>query len=170
VLNDSDRPVAVVREMFPTTGPYAPERVIAAAEAISELWRYLGHALAGRGEGIAALDQVSDAYDLVGNLAEADSRASDVLQRLKSWTNYVDARSMDNYGQVSTGRYAVTRDAFDGTPDNVSSIVKLAGRFLHESAVHHSNSASALRSAHSQLSYVYTVELDEDDENDAGDY
>lgn len=166
--NDQIDRVAAVRELFPPTGPHSPESVIAAAEAISELWRYLGHAFVFGSERIKSLDQVSDAYTLVGNLAEADERASTVLQRLRTWTNYVDARSIDNYGQVSTGRYGNTSDPI--TPDEVSRLMALAGRFLGQSSVHHSNSANDLRSAHSKLSYVYTVDSDgEDDDYDEDD-
>lgn len=145
--NDID-PVKVVQELFPTIGPHTPEKVIAAAAVIAELWRYLGHAFQPRAAIIEPLENLGDAYDFVGELALADHRAADVLARLTHWATYVGDRS------VGTKHYGITDP--DGSLDQIQSLMNRVTRYFSDSSGTHVTSAESLDRAHSQLSFVYT--------------
>ncbi|MEU9516874.1 hypothetical protein, partial [Micromonospora sp. NPDC048169] len=122
-------PVAAVQELFPTTGPHTPEQVIAAAESIAELWRYLGHAFQPQSGRIEPLENLSDAYSFVGNLALADQRATEILLRLAHWSTYIGDRS------VNTEHYGITDP--DGSIDQIQSLMhRVKGCFSDSSASH----------------------------------
>lgn len=136
-----------ISELWPTTGPHSAESIINAAEAIDELWRYLGHAFQGYAAKIEPLENPADVYTVLGALISADMRASEVLARLGHWSEYVASRSMgtDHYGHSDD----------DGAADTVQSTMNTVTRHLRNAASKHVTAAEVLNLAHSQLSYVY---------------
>lgn len=146
-----------IAELWPTTGPHSAESIIAAAVAISELWRYLGHAFQGYAAKIEPLENVSDVYTLVGALTEADMRAADILARLGHWSDYIAARSDPHRGS-GYGEYGHTDD--DGAPDTVQSTMNTVTRHFRNAASHHVTSAELLNTAHGQLSFIYNKPTD----------
>ena len=150
--NNIDR-VKAVQDLFPTNGPHTAEQVIAAADAIAELWRYLGHAFQGYAAKIDALEDLSEAYRFVGNLAVAEHRSANILERLVHWAHYVGARS------VGTDAYGISDP--DGSIDQIESLMNRVGKHLAKAATSHLEADTALNRAHSQLSFVWTNQDDD---------
>jgi hypothetical protein len=138
---------AFVDHIWPTTGPHTAESIISAAAAIAELWRYLGHAMQGYAAKVEPLENPADVYTLIGELAQADHRAANILERLGHWSEYVASRSM------GTDHYGHTDD--DGAPDTVQSTMNNITRHLRDASAAHVTSAESLDRAHNPLSYVY---------------
>lgn len=150
--NNIDR-VAAVRDLFSTNGPHSPEQIIEAAAVIAELWRYLGHALRPQTGRIEPLENLSNAYSLVSELALADRRAVDILNRLGHWAVNIGDRS------TYSSDYGVTDP--DGSPDQIQSLmIRVAGLFQH-SAGAHEIAAGNLDRVHNQLAFVYTDATDD---------
>ena len=148
--NDIDR-VQVVREMFSTNGPHTPESMIAAAEAIAELWRYLGHAtISGTRE---ILTDPADAYTLTGALAAADRSSVDVLERLALYARNIGDES------TYTKHFGITDP--DGSYDQIQSLMNRVTSHLREAASNQGAAAGWLDRAHSQLSFVYRDQEDD---------
>ncbi len=152
-MNTNIDRVSAVQQLFPTTGPHTPDQVIAAAEAIAELWRYLGHAFQPRAAVIEPLENLSDAYSFVGNLALADQRATEILQRLTYWAAYIGDRSVD------TQHSGITDP--DGSIDQIQSLMNRVKSGFTDASAAHELSHRYLGRAHEQLSFVFTND-DED--------
>jgi hypothetical protein len=64
-------PDEVLAGLFPVEGPHTQEKTVAAADAISELVRYLNHATGPRGAGKEALPFPADVDRVLGSLESA---------------------------------------------------------------------------------------------------
>lgn len=149
---NTDR-VTAVRELFSTTGPHTPEQVIAAAEAIAELWRYLGHATT---ETRKVLANPADAYSVTGALAAAERSSVDVLGRLGIWARGI--------GDESTYTDHFGHDDPDGTQDQIQSVCHMAAGYFRDASNNHEVAAQRLDLAQNVLASLYR-NADDDDLN-----
>lgn len=149
---NTDR-VAAVRDLFPTNGPHSPEQIIEAAAVIAELWRYLGHAFRPQAGRIEPLENLSNAYSLVAELALADHRSVDILNRLAHWATYVGDRS------TYSRDYGISDP--DGSPDQIQSLMTRVAGLFQDSAGAHEIASGYLHRVHNQLAFVYTDAVDD---------
>ncbi|MEU4843265.1 hypothetical protein [Nocardia testacea] len=149
--NNIDR-VEAVENLFPIDGPHTPETLIAASQAIAELWRYLGHATISGTRKI--LTDPADAYTMVGALAAAERSSVDVLERLSTWAR--------NIGDESTYTDRFGHDDPDGTRDQIQSNCHLIAGYLRDITNNHEVAAQRLDMAQSGLGHLYR-DADDDD-------
>ncbi|MFF0529553.1 hypothetical protein ACFYT3_14285 [Nocardia amikacinitolerans] len=135
----------LINQAFPLDGPHTADTAIAAAAAIAELWRYLGHATIGGARELLA--DPADACTVVGLLGDADRRADDVLYRL--------ARYAVNVGDESTYTDHFGHDDPDGSPDQIQAGMHQAATELRAAANGHNWSALGLDRAAGWLSHIY---------------
>ncbi|WP_068058156.1 hypothetical protein [Nocardia xishanensis] len=137
--------IDLINRTFPIDGPHSADTAIAAAAAIAELWRYLGHATI---DGLRdLLADPANAYTIVGLLSDADRRADDVLHRLAHY-----AISM---GDASTYTDHFGHDDPDGSPDQIQAGMHQAATELRTAANGHDWSALGLDRAAGWLSHIY---------------
>ncbi|MEV6769927.1 hypothetical protein AB0N05_15000 [Nocardia sp. NPDC051030] len=74
----------VVHRHWPLDGPYTAESLVAAADAMGELNRYLAHATICNPQ--ETLPSAPGAYPLFGNLAHSTHTQGEVLQNLARWS------------------------------------------------------------------------------------
>ncbi|MFI2473465.1 hypothetical protein [Nocardia xishanensis] len=135
----------LINQTFPLDGPHTAETVIAAAAAIAELWRYLGHATIGGTRDLLA--DPADAYTVVGLLSAADLRAADVVECLARYAVHV--------GDESTYTDRFGHDDPDGSPDQIQAGMHQAATELRAAANGHHWSATSLDRAAGWLSHIY---------------
>lgn len=131
----------LINQAFPTIGPHTPDTMRAAADAIAELWRYLGHASFQLGQSTPA-----DVYDLAVNLRTAEDRAANVLDRLSDHVATI-ANNADQYGH--------TDDSGD-----VESCANLAADFLRNAAGNTRTAGRRLDHAAQYLGCLYVRETE----------
>lgn len=144
--------VAVVRDLFPTIGPHTPEQMIAAAEAIAELWRYLGHATISGTRKI--LTDPADAYTVTGALVAAERSSVDVLERLGIWARGI--------GDESTYTDHFGHDDPDGTQDQIQSVCHMTAGYFRDASNNHEVAAQRLDLAQNFLASLYRNADDDD--------
>ncbi|WP_435590785.1 hypothetical protein [Nocardia sp. bgisy118] len=137
--------IDLINQAFSLDGPHTADTVIAAAAAIAELWRYLGHATIGGTRNLLA--DPADAYSVVGLLSVADRRATDVLERLAGYAV--------NVGDESTYTKHFGHDDPDGSPDQIQAGMHYAATELRQAANSRRWSASELDRAAGWLSHIY---------------
>lgn len=134
----------LIDEMWSIDGPFTTESVLAAAETIDQLWRYLGRAFApsvSNVEPVASLENPRDFYALVGSIVAADLKASAVLARLGHWSNAVGNRAAES--------------GPDQDNDASNTVFASIGRQVCNAASTHATAAEQLNTAHFWLDRAY---------------
>jgi hypothetical protein len=150
-MDTNTDPVTAVQELFSTRGPHTAESVVAAAQVIAEMWRYLGHATNHTREVLA---NPADAQLVFGALASADRRSTEVLDRLSIYAR--------NLGDESTYTDRFAHDDPDGTTDQIQSTGHTAAFWLADAANQHRPAASRLEAAADLFSHLYRTQDDDE--------
>ncbi|MBL1079478.1 hypothetical protein JK358_34240 [Nocardia sp. 2] len=140
-INRSD----MVQMLWPTDGPHTPESMIAAANAIDDLWRYLAHATRGTSD---ACEQPADVYLAVGALMTSARSAMQALAQLANWA----ADLQDDDGLI--------HDAARNDQERAIAAAAAAGNWLFDGSCDMNHLAQHLEKASAELSHLY---IDRDD-------
>ncbi|MFE2999359.1 hypothetical protein ACFXG4_30670 [Nocardia sp. NPDC059246] len=138
----------MVQVLWPTDGPYTAERVIAAASAIAELWRYLARATR-----LDVFDQPADAYVMVGNLLASARSATQMFVQLRDWAVYLKEDA------------DLAHDAARYDQERAITTAAVAAEWLFAASGDMSLLAQALDKATAELGHLY---IDRDDAEGAG--
>lgn len=140
--------IKLVNETWPLNGPYSPESLISASQAIAELYRYLAHATIGGAE--AAVPNIPDAYPAFGALITAAHSSEQVLQQL--------AARVDHFADFDPN---VRHDSHSNVEGNQAvDALLIAAECLHSAAGSAGQMGADLSRASGQLSHIYHDDAD----------
>ena len=135
----------IISKTWSIDGPHTTDSIYAAADAIAELWRYLGHATFARYTDL----EPYHLYDILGALKPADERSVDVLNRLSDRAAQIASNATEygkdwaQYGDDVDTSHLVTPAMTDVADD------------IRAAAMNHRAAATTLGTAQSATDGVY---------------
>ncbi|MCU1646406.1 MAG: hypothetical protein JWN03_6681 [Nocardia sp.] len=140
----------IVNALWPMDGPHTAESVIAAADTIEDLWRYLAHATRRSDSG--ALAAPADVYVSLSRLVTSVRSAEQVFSQLARWADRLQNKTrLAHDGERSGDHWLAINAAAEaaGWLSKARAVTELLGRNLDQ--------------ANSSLSHLY---IDADEEED----
>jgi methyl-accepting chemotaxis protein len=135
--------IKLVNEAWPLDGPYSPESLLSASQAIAELYRYLARATIDGAK--TAVPNIPDAYPAFGALMTAANSAEQVMQQL--------AARVERFAEFDP---TVRHDSNSNVEGNQAADALLdAAEYLHSAAGSAGQMGADLSRASGQLSHIY---------------